>query len=250
LEDHNVPGSRLTRQELKTQDEITSSLKSFTELVETKKKEFLIGIGVLLVVVAGIVGWRAYSGRRDAAASVQLASAIAAFEDSTVKPDKTRYEKSAAEAQKTIDSYGSTSAGLIAKYYLAMSQERLGDAAAAEKNLQDVVDHGDSEIKGIAQYALARVQSSHDGSPKAIENLKKLYDSGNYPKSAVAFDLASLYETGGQKDLATQYYSKVILDSPESRFRADAESALKRMGVPVPSPPPPAALQPSPAKKP
>jgi predicted negative regulator of RcsB-dependent stress response len=250
LEDHNVPGSRLTRQELKTQDEITSSLKSFSELVETRKKEFLIGIAVLIVIIVGIIGWRAYAGRRDAAASVQLAAVITAFEDSTIKPDKARYEKSAVEAQKTIETYGSTSAGLMARYYLAMSQERLGDEATAEKNLQDVVDRGDSSIKGIAQYALARIQAQHGGSEKAIENLKKLYDSGNYPKSAVAFDLATLYENGGQKDQATQYYSKVILDSPDSRFRSDSEAALKRMGVPVPSPLPKTPPQPAPVKKP
>ena len=245
-----MPGSRLTRQELKSQDEITTSLKSFTELVEERKKEVLIGLAVLVVVVIGIVGWRAYSARRNAAASAQLSAAITAFEDSTVKPDKARYEKASAEAQKTIDSYGSTNAGIITRYYLAMSQDRLGDAASAETNLQEVANRGDSSIKGIALYALARVQAEHGGSAKAIDNLKKLYDSGNYPKSAVAYDLASLYEAGGQKDQATQYYSKVILDSPDSRFRSDAEAALRRMGVPVPTPPLPTPLQTAPAKKP
>ncbi len=82
-----MPGARLTRHELKTQDEITSSLQSFTELVESRKKEVLMGIAAVLVVVLAIVGWRPYAGRRNAAASVQLAAAITAFEDSNVKPD-------------------------------------------------------------------------------------------------------------------------------------------------------------------
>jgi predicted negative regulator of RcsB-dependent stress response len=244
LEDHQVPGARLTRHELKTQDEITSSLQSFSEFIETKKKEVLIAAVAIVVVVLAVVGWRTYSGKRDAAASIQLASAIAAFEDSSMKPEKARYEKSAAEAQKTIDQYGSSTAGKIAKYYLGMSQARLGDAAAAEKSLQDVADHGSGTIQGIAQFALAQVQAEHGGSSMAIENLTKLFNSGNYPKSAVAYTLASLYEAGGQKEQAKQYYSTVITDSPDSGFRQDSESALKRMGVPVPVPPAPAPVKP------
>jgi predicted negative regulator of RcsB-dependent stress response len=246
LEDHQVPGARLSRHELKTQDEITSSLQSFTELLETRKKEVLIAVAVLIVLVAAFAGWRAYSGKRNADASVQLASAIAAFEESNTKSDKAGYEKAVAEARKTIETYGSTTAGVIAKYYLAMSQDRLGDTASAEKNLQEVVDRGDSSIKGVAQFALAHLQAQHGSSAKAIETLTQLYNSGNYPKSAVAYDLASLYEVGGQQEQAKQYYGKVITDSPDSRFRQESETALKRMGAPIPTPTPaPAAAVPA-----
>jgi predicted negative regulator of RcsB-dependent stress response len=244
LEDHQVPGARLSRHELKTQDEITSSLQNFSELLETRKKEVLIGLAVLIVLVAAFAGWRAYSGKRNAAASAQLAAAISAFEESNTKSDKAGYEKAVAEARKTIETYGSTSAAIIAKYYLAMSQDRLGDMASAEKNLQEVVDRGDSSIKGVAQFALAHLQAKHGGTAKAIETFTQLYNSGNYPKSAVAFDLASLYEAGGQQEQAKQYYGKVITDSPDSRFRQESESALKRMGAPVPVPPAPVPAKP------
>ena len=58
-----MPGARLSRHELKTQDEITSSLQSFTELLETKKKEVLIAVAALIVVAAVFMGWRAYAGQ-------------------------------------------------------------------------------------------------------------------------------------------------------------------------------------------
>ena len=216
------------------------------EFLEANQKQALIAVVALIVGVAGVAGWRAYSGSRNAAASAQLSAAIMAFEDSTAKPDKVRYEKSATEAQKTIDQYGSTNAGIIAKYYLAMSQERLGDVTNAEKNMQEVVDRGDSSIKGVAQFALAHIQAQHGGASKAMDTLTQLYSSGNYPKSAVAFELAQLYEGSGQQDKAKEYYGKIIIDSPESRFRSESEAALKRMGAPIPVPPPPPA--PAPAK--
>jgi predicted negative regulator of RcsB-dependent stress response len=120
----------------------------------------------------------------------------------------------------------------------------LGDTASAEKNLQEVVDHGDSSIKGVAQFALAHLQAQHGGTAKAIETLTQLYNGGSYPKSAVAYDLASLYEAAGQQEQAKQYYGKVITESPDSRFRQESESALKRMGAPVPVPPAPVPAKP------
>jgi TolA-binding protein len=110
--------------------------------------------------------------------------------------------------------------------------------------MQEVIDRGDNTIKGVAQFALAHIQAQHGGSAKAIETLTQLYNSGNYPKSAVAFDLASIYETAGQQEQAKQYYSKVITDSPDSGFRTESESALKRMGAPVPVPPSPVPAKP------
>jgi len=244
LEESLLAGARLTRQELKSQDEITSSLQSFGELLDERKKEILIGIAVLLVLVIAFVGWKAYSGRRNAAASAQLAVAIAAYDDPTAKGDKAHFEKAAGEAQKTIDSYGSTASGSIARYYLAMSQEQLGQTAAAQKNLQEAIDHGDKSIKGIATFALAHIHAQHNEIPKAIEMLNQLYSSGDYPKGAVGYEIAKLYETSGQQNKAQEYYGKVIIENPDSRFRQESESALKRLGLPVPSPPAPVAPKP------
>ena len=238
-----MAGARLTRQELKSQDEITSSLQNFGELLDERKKEILTGIGVILILVIAFVGWRAYSARRNAAASAQLATAIAAFDDPTAK-DKAHFEKAAAEAQKTIDSYGSTSSGWIARYYLAMSKEQLGDTETARKTLQDVIDHGDKTIKGIAQFGMAHIQAQHNEVPKAIETLGQLYSSGDYPKGAVGYEIATLYESSGQQSKAQEFYGKVITETPESRFRQESESALKRLGLPVPTPPAPSAPKP------
>lgn len=239
-----MAGARLTRQELKSQDEITSSLQSFGELLDERKKEILTGIGVILILVLAFMGWRAYSAKRDAAASGQLANVIAAFDDPTAKGDRAHFEKAAAEAQKTIDSYGSTSSGWIARYYLAMSQDQLGKTDEARKTLQDVIDHGDKTIKGIAQFGMAHIQAQHNEVPKAIETLTQLYSSGDYPKGAVGYEIGTLYETSGQQNKAQEFYSKVITETPDSRFRQESESALKRLGLPVPAPPAPNAPKP------
>jgi hypothetical protein len=92
----------MTRHQLKEQDEITTSLERFTELVVARKKELLTGLIVLVVLVLAIFGWRFYSSRRNAAVQAQLSQAISAFNDTVnIKSDKERYEKTIAEAQKT-----------------------------------------------------------------------------------------------------------------------------------------------------
>src|SRR5262250_882276 len=118
----------MTRHQLKEQDAITTSLQSFTEFVVARKREVTIGLIAVAVLAIGIFGWRYYSARRNAAAQAQLSQAINIFNDTAnIKSDKERYERTIAEAQKTHDQYRSLPAGSIALYYVALSQEGLGD---------------------------------------------------------------------------------------------------------------------------
>ena len=165
-----------------------------------------------------------------------MAQVFRAYDDTT-KPDKERFEATITEAQKTVDAYGSLPAGAIAQYYIGLSQDGLGDAAKASQSLQAAIDHGDTTIKGAAQFALAAIHKKHGEGPKAIEIYKQLYDSGNYSKAAVAYELAILYETTNQPNQARDYYQKILTDFPDSPFRQMADDALKRMGVIVAPPP-------------
>ena len=234
----------MTRQELKTQDEITTTLQKVVEFADARKKELLIGGGALLVVVLAIVAWNYYSSTRNAAAQTQLSAVFVAFNDPTIKSEKERYEKAIAEAQKTVAAYGSLPAGIIAKYYIGLSQDGLGDTANAVKTLQDVIARGDSNTKPVAQFALAGIYKRHGELQTAIDTLKLLHDSGAYSKGAVAFELGKLHEANKQPDQAQFYYHQVITDSTDSPFRQDAEAGLKRMGFSLPAPAAPAPANP------
>jgi predicted negative regulator of RcsB-dependent stress response len=228
----------LTRSELKAQDEITTTIQNFTEIAYARKKELITGAAVLLVLALAFLGWRYYSASRNAAAQAQLGEVIDIFRDSAITVEKEKFEKTAAAAQKTIDSYGSSPAGTIARYYLALSQDGLGNTADAVKNLQQVIDGGDAEHKPVAQFALAQIHSRHGEFQKAIDVLKQLEQSGGFSKSAVLYELGSASEAGGQLEQARTYYSKVVTDFPDSSFREASEVALKRRGFPIPAPTP------------
>src|SRR5437667_8658560 len=231
----------MTRHELKEQDEITTSLQKFTELVVRYKKEATTGIAAIAAIAIIIFGWTYYRTSRNARAEAELSQAIDAFNDTTnIKSDKERYEKTLAAAQKTYDQYRSLPAGNIALYYVGLSQDGLGDTAKSVQSLQQVADNGDPSVKAVAQFALGSIYKKHGDNQKAIDIYKRLYDTGGYSKAAVAYELATLYEANNQLDQAKDFYQKVVSEFPDSPFRTNADDALKRLGV---TPTPPAATQ-------
>lgn len=233
-----MPRARMSRSELKAQDEITTTLGRLTETALIRKKELLIGVAVVVGVAALFIGWRAYASGREAGAQKQLGSVINAFNDPTVKVEKDRYEKTIAEAQTTMKDHPATHAAAMAQYYMALSQDGLGDMPNAVKNLEEVIGRGDPEVKPVAQFALAGVYKRNGQSQKAIDLLKQVDTSTGFSKSMVALELGSTAEAANQKDVAQEAYSSIIKETPDSPFRADAEAALKRMGLPIPSPAP------------
>src|SRR5206468_3405772 len=147
-----VPRTKMTRHQLKEQDEITTSLQKATEFVVAHQKELTIGLIALTVIVIAVFGWGYYSSRRNANAETQLSQAINTYNDTAnIKSDKERYEKTIAEAQKTYDQYRSLPVGKMGLYYVALSQEGLGDTPKATQNLQQVIQQGDVNIKSVAQ---------------------------------------------------------------------------------------------------
>ena len=231
-----MPRTKMTRHELKEQDEITNSLQKFTEIAYSRRRELIIAASSVALIILMVVGWRVYSGNRNANAESELSSAINTFDDTEIKSEKDRFQKTLTDAEKTHSDYPSLSVGVIAEYYMGISEEGLGDTAKATQDLQDVIQHGDESVAGVAKFALAEIYQKHGDAAKAIDLYKQLYEKGGYSKSAAVFELARLQETNNQVDQAKTYYQKVVSEFPESPFRQQAEQALKRLGVPVPQP--------------
>lgn len=229
--------TKMTRHQLKEQDEITTSLQKISGVLYSHQKQIGVGAAIVAALAIAVFGYTYYRSSRNATAQDQLAVVLNAFNDTT-KPEKERYERTIAEGQKTYDSYRSLPVAYIAQYYIGVSQEGLGDTAKAVESLQQVADGGDADVKGVAQFALAGIHKKHGETQKAIDVYKQLYDSGGYSKAAVGYELAALYEQNKQIEEAKDLYQKVVTDFPDSPFRQNADEALKRLGVTTPPPKP------------
>ena len=110
------------------------------------------GVLVAALVIAGVQGWRWYTGKRaeDAAALYQAAS------ESIRKNDAPRARDAIAQIE---DKYAATGYAPRAALLYARMLYDAGDKAGAKLQLQWVVDHADEdEIKAIARYRLAQAQ--------------------------------------------------------------------------------------------
>ena len=71
-----MPRTKMTRHQLKEQDEITSYLEKGTEFVVARKKEVTTGLIAVAVVAIIVFGLLYYRSSRNAAAEAQLSQAI------------------------------------------------------------------------------------------------------------------------------------------------------------------------------
>src|SRR5262245_35338729 len=87
-----VPRTKMTRHQLKEQDEITTSLQKFTEFAVSRQKELIAGVVGVAVLAIAFFAWSYYSSRRNANAQTMLSQAINIYNDTTnIKSDKERY---------------------------------------------------------------------------------------------------------------------------------------------------------------
>jgi len=221
----------MTRRELKERDEITTTLEKVIEMSYGYRKQILTAVIVLVIVIGAFVGYRVWAASRDANAQNMLAGAIKVLNDTAgIKADKERHEKAIAEFQKVVAVYPSLPAAQIARYYIALSRDGLGDKDAGIRELDTLANSGDPKVQGIARFALAGVYKSHGDAQKAVDLYRKIVDEGGYSKSAALFELATVQQSLGQTGPAREAYQRIVNEFADSPFRQLADEALRELG--------------------
>jgi tetratricopeptide (TPR) repeat protein len=227
-----VARKRMTRKELVQKDEITSTLEHTTEFVVEQRKPILVVVSIVVALVIVLVGFNVYSANRRAASQSALSEVIDIFTDiDGYDSEEERFEAALSEAQTVQANYSNLAAGQIAEYYVALSNQGLGNTTEAVRILQALVENGDDTINQVARFALAESYRTHGELETAITVYQELEDSGGYSRVAVLYELGRLHEEISKPDEARSYYQKIVGEHPDSGFRADADRALKRLGV-------------------
>lgn len=133
----------------------------------------------LVVVVVTSVSCRDGAAARDAQARMRFSQVISDFNQSVGdRSNKAAFRRVVADAQKIRDEYPTSQSAQLAQYYIAVSEEFLGNSDQCEQNLRELIRNGDRVMKPIAQFALGALYRNHGESDRAMQVYGELEASG------------------------------------------------------------------------
>ena len=213
-----------TRHALK-QDSFAKATASSFSWVSGHRSGVLRWVVSVVAVVAVCVGGLVYWSLRAAAADSALGAALDTYGAPLAMPgapaeigvyasaserSKAAHEQFAAVAAK----YGWLPEGAKARYFAGVTDQELGQTAAAETELKQVAgawSWGNRDLSNLAKLALAGLyrQTGRDAQAIDLYNELAAKPSETVSTAAAQLDLADLYAARGKQDQARALWAKV-----------------------------------------
>lgn len=182
------------------------------------KKQIIIGVVAILLVVAGAILYNAYvAGPREDKASTAIAKGEQYFNaeqfDKALNGDGAGY----VGFVKIASDYSSTDAGNLANLYAGLSYFNLGKYTEAVTYLEKFFTKGDAMVSPTATAALANAYAQTGNVDKAISTLKKADDMADSKADDVNNSISptfllqagKLLESQNKKDEALKLYQDI-----------------------------------------
>lgn len=248
---------RITRKELKQQDEFLSTATRLTHWFMQRRRTIGLALLGVLAVVAVIVGVRAYRDRQEQNAAALLAVALRVYNspvtvgedaggESAVVADEhgaaghrhfaTDQEKLAAaiEAlQPIVDSYVAYPSGQAASFYLGTSLAALGRPEDAEAALQRARGASAGFIQAMAMNRLGILfldQGRNEEAVAVFEELARRTPDGFPVEEALAAE-ARAHEAAGDRQAAMVAYQRIVEDHPGSVYASLAQTRAEELAA-------------------
>jgi len=201
--------------------------------------------GIALIAVAGVF-W--FLRHREQQASAALANALETY-NAPVRPegmpenpqvksftsDQERAKAAVEVFKPVVGKYSSSRSGQMARYFLGLSLQDLGNNAEAEKELKEAAGSRNSDVASMSKFALASLYRNTNRTTDAINTYKDLaeHPSVSVPKTTAQLELASLYDSTQQKQEAAKLYEQIAKDNPESVAGQLATSKRQQLQMPT-----------------
>ena len=198
--------------------------------VEHQSKVIAAAIAVVVIAAIAFGGWY-YVNTQDEKASGELSTAVRTFETSvrpTGVPAQPGYDSFAStqerataarkQFQAIVDKYPRTRTADMARYFVGLTSEQLGDNAAAERSLQEAAGASNSDLAALGRFALASVYRAENKDSQALDLYKQLIDKPTIviSKPTAQLELAGFYETQKKPDQAKTIYEQVEKENPST----------------------------------
>ncbi len=213
--------------------------------VEHQSKVIAAVIAVVVIAAIAFGGWY-YVQTQDEKASAELSTAVRTFE-TQVRPagvppqpgtdsfasSQERATAARKQFQAIVDKYPRTHTADMARYFVGLTSEQLGDNAAAERSLQEAAGSSNADLAALGKFALASVYRAENKGTQAVDLYKQLIDKPTIviSKATAQIELASFYESQQKPDDAKKIYDQVEKENPSTEAASLAQrraAALKR----------------------
>ena len=220
-------------------DEFITFSDKAVRWIQENLKVVIVGVAVVTVILAGVIGIRAYIDHREFTAADALAPVMTGYA-ALLSQDADQAQIKAAEdaLAKLVTEYGATTAGMQARLALGSLQAEKGKWQKALDTYTALCDEDDlaADFKPLAYW----------GKGQALEGLKKYGQAAEAyaeavrmagPNQALAFklDRARVLAAAGQKDEAKALYREVLGRKPDPQSAAEATARLVALGESVPA---------------
>lgn len=226
----------ISRRDLK-KDEVRDTFERGAEAVLGHQQLTLYLLIAAIVVAVGVFGWRTYGERQTVKAFAAYDDAMKIFEapvGAPVPPGEPSYtdniKKYTDAEQKFSDlaaKYPHTRAGELARYYVALSFEKLDKNAEAKAALQGLTGSRDEEVAAMAKFELAGLEDRTGAGDDAVKLYRQLIDKPTVlvPKPVVMLALADHYASKDPAQ-AVKLYTQIKADYPDTPIAEQADQAL------------------------
>jgi predicted negative regulator of RcsB-dependent stress response len=211
--------------------------------VEHKNKLIAAAVVVAVVAAAAVGSWY-YLSQQDQKASLEMSQAVRTLDtpvrppNMPAQPEAPSFASSTERAtaarkqfQAIVDKYPHTHSAEFARYFVGVTSADLGDNAAAERELQQVISSANGDVAALAKMALASVYRNTSRNKQAIELYKQLAakPTSTVGKVTAQIELAATYKSDNQPLEAKRIYETIQKENPASEAAQLATSKLQEL---------------------
>jgi predicted negative regulator of RcsB-dependent stress response len=234
----------ISRKELK-KDEIRETLTHGAEAIASHQRDIWSFGSLALLIVIAVFGWRFYTQNQTAKGSAALADAMKVYQarirtaaepaqpdEITYVDEKNKYGDSAKKFTDVANKYSRTRPGQLARYYAALSLEKLARYDEAEKDLQALESSRDESFSALARFKLAQVYDEAGKGAQAVQLYEQLSNKPTLfvPKPVVLLALADHYSSSDPAQ-AAKFYNQVKTEFPDTQAAQVADERLQLLQV-------------------
>ena len=239
-----MPQHHISRKDLK-KDEVRETLTHGAEAIFSHQRQIWNYGSIALLIVVVVLGWRFYTQKQTAKGSAALADAMKVYQarirtaaepalpdEISYLDEKNKYADAVKKFTEVANHYSRTRPGQLARYYAALSLERLGRYDEAETDLKSLQSSSDESLSALARFKLAQVYDESGKGSQALQLYQQLADKPTLfvPKPVVLLALADHYSSSDPTQ-AAKLYNQVKTEFPDTQAAQQADERLQLLQV-------------------